>query len=156
MLSGVYIRTEKNNRNYSAIHYWNNKHFTKPEFCEICGLSEYYDKKHGKFEWSNKTGKLIRDRSNWQYVHRSCHKKYDYKNKIIHERLKILKHKKKSVHLKDSTHRKLKERAFENDSTIRQELDKILKKEFKIKKIKNKRGNKKCRMMEVNRIGNML
>lgn len=38
---------------------------------------------------------------------------------------------KKSVHLEKSFHKKLKNRANENDSTIRKELNEILKKEFK-------------------------
>ena len=40
-------------------------------------------------------------------------------------------YKKKSVHLKDSIHKKLKDRAHEKDSTIEQVLSDILKKEFK-------------------------
>ena len=40
-------------------------------------------------------------------------------------------YKRKSVHLEDSIHKKLKERAFKNDSTIEQVLNDILKKEFK-------------------------
>lgn len=43
-------------------------------------------------------------------------------------------HKRKSVHLEDSIHKKLKERAFNEDSTIRQVLNDILKKELKSKK----------------------
>jgi len=40
-------------------------------------------------------------------------------------------YKKKSVHLKDSIHKKLKGRAFKKDSTIEKVLNDILKKEFK-------------------------
>jgi len=72
---------------YSNLHIWLNKNFIKPKNCEICGLPENYDEKHKKLEWSNKTGRLIKNRSNFQYIHRSCHIKYDIKNKIIHERL---------------------------------------------------------------------
>ncbi|KKL23948.1 hypothetical protein LCGC14_2420250, partial [marine sediment metagenome] len=49
-----------------------------PKLCEICG-------KQGKLELSNITGKLIRDVNNFQWVHRSCHRKYDFNNKIIHK-----------------------------------------------------------------------
>ncbi|KKN01753.1 hypothetical protein LCGC14_1124500 [marine sediment metagenome] len=70
---------------YNTIHDWIKKYFIKLRLCEICNLPEHYDKKHNMMEWSNKTGKLIRDRNNWQYVHISCHKKYDFKNDIIHE-----------------------------------------------------------------------
>ncbi len=37
----------------------------------------------------------------------------------------------KSVHVKDIFHKKLKKRAFKKDSTIRLELNEVLKKEFK-------------------------
>lgn len=47
-------------------------------------------------------------------------------------------YKKKSVHLEDSIHKKLKKRAFDKDSTIREELNKILKKEFKVDKNEKK------------------
>jgi len=72
---------------YTNIHIWINKYFIKPKLCEICGKPEYYDEEYGKMWWSNKTGKLIRDRSNWQYIHVKCHREYDYKNKIFHEGL---------------------------------------------------------------------
>ena len=73
---------------YTNLHTWINRYFLKLRLCEICNLPKYYDERHGKLEWSNKTGKLIKDRNNWQYIHRSCHKIYDYKNKIIHKGIK--------------------------------------------------------------------
>lgn len=72
---------------YYSTHQWIYKHFIKPELCEICNLPEYYDEEYGEMEWSNKTGKLIKDRMNWQYIHQSCHRRYDRDNKIIHEGL---------------------------------------------------------------------
>ena len=63
---------------YSAIHYWVQRYKPKPEACEICG-------KDGRLELSNKTGKLIRDINNFQYVHKSCHIKYDIENEIKHQ-----------------------------------------------------------------------
>lgn len=42
-------------------------------------------------------------------------------------------YKKKSVHLEDSIHRKLKKEAFDKDSTMEKVLDDILKKELKSK-----------------------
>lgn len=47
-------------------------------------------------------------------------------------------YKKKSVHLDNSIHKKLKNRATEKDSSIEKELDKILKKEFKVEKNEKK------------------
>jgi len=43
-------------------------------------------------------------------------------------------YKRKSVHLEDSIHKRLKNRATEKDSTIEQVLNDILKKELKSKK----------------------
>lgn len=45
---------------------------------------------------------------------------------------------KKSIHLKKSFHDELRKRAYKNGSTMRQELNEILKKELKSKK-KNKK-----------------
>lgn len=63
---------------YQAIHNWIKKNKPKPENCEICG-------KPGKLELSNKTGKLIRDIDNFQWIHCSCHKNYDINNNLFHE-----------------------------------------------------------------------
>ena len=60
----------------SAIHNWIRKNKPKPLNCEICGLS-------GKLELSNKTGKLIRDVDNFQWVHHKCHFRYDHENKNL-------------------------------------------------------------------------
>ena len=65
---------------YKAIHKWVGINKCKPENCEICGNPEYYENL-GRFELSNITGKLIRDTNNFQWVHRSCHIKYDHMNK---------------------------------------------------------------------------
>jgi len=51
-------------------------------------------------------------------------------------------YKKKSVHLEDSIHKKLKKRAFDKDSTIEQVLSDILKDNLK-KELKSKRKKKK-------------
>ncbi len=75
---------------YGKIHSWVGKRKPKPKNCEICGLPEFYNNKLGKLELSNKTGKLIKDVDNFQYVHASCHRKYDRENKIIHEGINYL------------------------------------------------------------------
>jgi len=64
--------------NYQQVHTWVRKYKHKPEVCEICG-------KDGRLELSNITGKLVKDVHNFQYIHASCHKNYDIKNKIKHE-----------------------------------------------------------------------
>lgn len=58
--------------------------FPKLEFCEICG-KKYDSYGKSKLEWSNKTGKLIKDRKNFICVYHSCHMKYDIDNKNLHE-----------------------------------------------------------------------
>jgi len=63
---------------YMGLHRWIALNKSKPDKCEICGES-------GKLELSNKTGKLIRDIDNFQWVHCSCHRKYDIENNIEHE-----------------------------------------------------------------------
>lgn len=72
------------NVGYKALHKWIKKEKPKPKLCELCGEPEYY-KSFGKFQLSNKTGKLIRDTNNFQWVHQVCHSKYDGFNGIIHE-----------------------------------------------------------------------
>jgi len=67
-----------NNVGYVGLHEWIRKNKPKPELCEICG-------KPGRLELSNITGKLLREVDNFQYVHKSCHKKYDKFNNIKHE-----------------------------------------------------------------------
>lgn len=72
---------------YTSIHDWIRNNKSKPELCELCGLPEFYNSKLGRLELSNKTGKLIRDINNFQYVHHSCHFKFDKDNDILHEGL---------------------------------------------------------------------
>lgn len=55
---------------YSSLHRWLRKNYQKTGVCENC-----LQKK--KTEWSNKTGELIRPRSNWQELCHDCHVEYD-------------------------------------------------------------------------------
>ena len=48
-------------------------------------------------------------------------------------------YKRKTVHLEDSIHKKLKKRAFDKGISIEQELERILKEKFKPKKKKTKK-----------------
>ncbi|KKL10503.1 hypothetical protein LCGC14_2555180, partial [marine sediment metagenome] len=72
------------NVGYGAIHKRVQKRKIKPKNCEICGEPEFYDNNHGRLELSDKTGLCIDDNNNFQYVHQSCHKKYDIDNNIVH------------------------------------------------------------------------
>jgi len=58
---------------YYALHLWIYRKFGKPIKCEIC---------HGikNLEWSNKSGKYLRYRNDWQRLCRKCHRNYDSQN----------------------------------------------------------------------------
>jgi len=64
-----------NEISYSSIHAWIGKNKLRPLVCKICG-------KEGKLELYNKIGKLIRDIDKYQWVHRSCHNKFDKEKNI--------------------------------------------------------------------------
>lgn len=51
---------------YIALHIWVKSRLPKPQFCEICKLVSPYD-------LANKSGKYLRDLTDWQYLCRKCH-----------------------------------------------------------------------------------
>jgi hypothetical protein len=55
---------------YSALHQWVKSHLVKPRLCQKCGEEKPLD-------LSNISGKYRRDLSDWQWLCRSCHIKYD-------------------------------------------------------------------------------
>lgn len=57
---------------YHALHDWVRVRLIKPELCQICGLIP-------PRELSNISGEYRRDITDWQYVCRRCHDKYDGK-----------------------------------------------------------------------------
>ena len=57
---------------YSGIHIWIAKELGKPALCEHCGTTDA-----PMYDWANKTGKYLRDISDWLRLCRSCHMKYD-------------------------------------------------------------------------------
>jgi len=60
---------------YGSLHQYINNNFEKTNKCEICG------NQNKKLEWANKDHKYSRKREDWQYICRSCHRKYDNDNK---------------------------------------------------------------------------
>lgn len=71
---------------YHALHNWVRTHFKKGKCCELCGKSPKQDKRgHTTLQWSNKDKKYTRERKDWWSLCISCHRIYDFKNKIIHK-----------------------------------------------------------------------
>lgn len=57
---------------YSALHKWINNYLTKPNQCALCETTV-----SSRFEWANVSGKYLRNFSDWFYLCKSCHTKYD-------------------------------------------------------------------------------
>lgn len=62
-----------NSVGYASLHAWLRKHYGKPRRCELCLL----DDPNRRYHWANKTGKYLRDISDWFRLCVSCHKKHD-------------------------------------------------------------------------------
>lgn len=58
---------------YSAIHHWVKKHYGAPNRCENPNCPKITI----LYEWSNISGKYIRERTDWQMLCRSCHRRFD-------------------------------------------------------------------------------
>lgn len=71
------------NNGYSFIHKWIKEKLGSPKYCEICKLSKTPKGKKRYFHWSNKSGKYLKDISDWQRLCVKCHKKFDLKEIII-------------------------------------------------------------------------
>lgn len=61
---------------YTAKHMWIVKHYGKAAFCER-------DKTHKakRYEWANISGEYFRERSDYEPLCPSCHRKMDMKNR---------------------------------------------------------------------------
>ena len=67
------------NVGYGALHAWVKKELGLPDKCEHCDKDGLFGQ---KIHWANKTGLYKRDITDWIRLCVSCHRKYDYKNKI--------------------------------------------------------------------------
>lgn len=56
---------------YGSVHKWVKRVAGQPNYCEFCKRTD------GTFDWSNKTGKYLRDLGDWQRLCRKCHIHYD-------------------------------------------------------------------------------
>lgn len=74
--------------NITVKHNWIRHHWGSANKCEMpgCVYPRMGEKKMllrpARYEWSNKSGKYLRDRSDWWQLCKSCHLKFDYANKI--------------------------------------------------------------------------
>lgn len=59
---------------YWGLHSWIKRNYGLDKKCEHCGRTDAK-----VYDWSNKSHTYKRDRSDWQRVCRSCHRKFDYK-----------------------------------------------------------------------------
>lgn len=57
---------------YRNLHKKINKLWGKACLCEICGRTKT------RYYWSNRTGKYLVERADWQMLCAKCHWKYDY------------------------------------------------------------------------------
>lgn len=57
---------------YGGIHIWMAREFGSPRKCDHCNCDDA-----STFDWANKSGDYLRDRSDWLRLCRSCHTKYD-------------------------------------------------------------------------------
>lgn len=74
-------KTEKNSRNwkgskasYGAVHKWFSKKYGNPHYCEFCRNTKL---RHRQYHWANRSGKYLRDLSDWLRLCVRCHSKYD-------------------------------------------------------------------------------
>lgn len=64
---------------YHALHAWVEKELGKPDTCEHCGKTRLTSR---QIHWANKSGKYLRELSDWIRLCAKCHKKYDKENNI--------------------------------------------------------------------------
>ena len=63
-----------NKASYRTIHHWINNHFGSPKICVNCGKDGLTGH---KIHWANKSGKYLRNITDWMRLCVSCHKRYD-------------------------------------------------------------------------------
>ena len=61
---------------YIAVHIWVKYHHGKANRCDNCETGE-----NRLFQWSNISGKYLRDREDWQQLCVPCHKRFDVPTK---------------------------------------------------------------------------
>ena len=66
-------RGEFKGKSYDGLHDWVERNLGKPRKCDKCGVlnSKVY-------QWSNKSGKYMKNLIDWQRLCVKCHSRYDY------------------------------------------------------------------------------
>lgn len=59
---------------YDNVHAWIRYHYGKPQKCDVCGTTD----SSKRYEWSSIDHKYKKDRSFFQRLCSSCHKKHEY------------------------------------------------------------------------------
>lgn len=58
---------------YESIHNWVRRNYGIPKKCESCGQNDISK----RYEWSNKTGRYLKNKDDWERLCVSCHRKKD-------------------------------------------------------------------------------
>lgn len=69
---------EPNTTAYRLLHYWVEEQLGKPHFCIECGENN----PSKSYDWSNVSGKYLRDTSDWIRLCHRCHCQKDFKKQI--------------------------------------------------------------------------
>jgi hypothetical protein len=62
-----------NDESYHSLHQWIYMRLGKAKKCSLCGTKN----KKTKFEWSNKSGRYLREFDDWWSLCLRCHRNYD-------------------------------------------------------------------------------
>ena len=63
----------KKNPGYDALHEWVERWVGKPKVCEFCGSTK-------NMQIANRSGKYLREFSDWLMLCTKCHQRYDYEH----------------------------------------------------------------------------
>ena len=58
---------------YSAIHAWMIRNYGNPHKCQVCNLKGKRVGRRWNIEWANRTGKFLREKSDWIALCKRCH-----------------------------------------------------------------------------------
>ena len=71
---GIHNNYKGDDVGYRGLHHWINRWLGKPKKCEHCGKDNLVGR---QIHWANKSGKYLRDTTDWLRLCVKCHKKHD-------------------------------------------------------------------------------